>query len=142
MAVSLSGLPGILPFHAVGEQQHWHRDEKWRDEFKLFVTASGVAADKQRRALFLHLAGPGVPEVFKTFPPDPMGDEKDYKKAMETLSGQFKLRKNVPMARQTTARRDGTEADNQVRDQTLMFINDKSLKSKLHRKDDFTLVGL
>ena len=36
----------------------------------------------------------------------------------------------------------GTAADNQVRDQTLMFINDKSLKSRHYREDDLTLVRL
>ena len=77
MAVSLSGLPGILHFDVVGEAATLaQRRQKWRDEFELFVTASGLAADKQRRTLLLHLAGPGVQEIFKIFLPDLVGEKK------------------------------------------------------------------
>ena len=33
--------------------------------------------------LLLHLAGPGVREIFRTIPEETKGDAKDYKKAME-----------------------------------------------------------
>ena len=65
MAVSLSGLPGLPAFDAVGEPatlaQRWLT---WKDEFELYVTASGISDPTQKRALLLHLAGPKVRDVF------------------------------------------------------------------------------
>ena len=44
MAVSLSGLPGLPAFDAVGDPatlaQRWLT---WKDEFELYVTASGIS---------------------------------------------------------------------------------------------------
>ena len=64
------------------------------------MTASGIDDPKQQRALLLHLAGPGVREIFRTIPEETKGDAKDYKKAMESLNDYFKLKKNIPKARQ------------------------------------------
>ena len=71
-----------------------------KDEFELFVTASGIDDPKQQRALLLHLAGPGIQDIFHTIPEETEGDTKDYKKAMESLNDYFKLKKNIPKARQ------------------------------------------
>ena len=44
MAVSLSGLPGLNPFDAVGEPatlaQRWLT---WKQEFEMYVIASGIS---------------------------------------------------------------------------------------------------
>ena len=65
MAVSLSGLPGLQAFNAVGEPatlaQRWLT---WKDEFELYVTASGISDPTRKKALVLHLAGPQVRDVF------------------------------------------------------------------------------
>ena len=50
--------------------QRW---DKWKAEFELYVAASGVEDKLQKRALLLHLAGPGVREIFKTYPDDVKG---------------------------------------------------------------------
>ena len=161
----LSGLTGPAAFDTVGEpatlSQRWRI---WKDEFELFVTASGIDDPKQQRALLLHLAGPGVREIFRTIPEETKGDAKDFKKAMELLTDYFKL-KNILMARQnflaaapTPGERIhnfvtrlsslaehceyGEEKDNMTRDQVLTYIKDKNLKSKLYRTENLTLSKL
>ena len=166
MAVCLSGLTGPAAFDTVGEPATlWQRWRIWKDEFELFVTASGIDDPKQQRALPLHLAGPGVREIFRTIPVETKGDAKDYKKAMESLNDYFKLKKNIPKARQnflgaTPAPGErinnfvtrlsslaehceyGEEKDNMTRDQVLTHIKDKNLKSKLYRSENLTLSKL
>ena len=52
MAVCLSGLTGPAAFDTVGEPATlWQRWRIWKDEFELFVTASGIDDPKQQRAL-------------------------------------------------------------------------------------------
>ena len=68
MAVTLSGLQCLSPFDCIGEPatlaQCW---DKWKAEFELYVATLGVNDKVQKRALLLHLAGPGVCEIFKTY---------------------------------------------------------------------------
>jgi len=85
MGVCLRALHGPAAFDTVGEPATlWQRWRIWKDEFKLFVTASGIDDRKRQRALLLHLAGPSVREIFRTTPEETKGDAKDYKKAMES----------------------------------------------------------
>ena len=95
MTVSLSGLPGLPAFNAVGEpatlEQRWLT---WKEEFELYVTASGISDPTQKRALLLHLARPKVRDVLKnSIPADARGKAKDYKKAMDCLSDHFNQEK-------------------------------------------------
>ena len=138
---------------------------KWNAEFELYVAATGVTDKLQKRALLLHLAGPGVREIFKTYPVEVRGDDKEFDKAVKCLSDHFKFKKNVPLARQTllatkpnpeetinnfTTRLKtlaehcdhGEEEDNQVRDIVISHITNKELKSKLYRDNNPTLARL
>ena len=94
MAVTLSGLPCISPFDCIGEPatlaQRW---DKWQAEFELYVAALGVDNKVQKRALLLHLAGPGVREIFKTYPVEVQGDAKEFDKAMTCLWNTSKSRR-------------------------------------------------
>ena len=146
MTVCLSGLPAPKEFDTVGEpatlQQRW---TIWRSEFELFCAASGIKEAKQQRALLLHLAGTGTREIFRSMPDEKKGEDKYYKKAMNSLTEHFQLKKNIPQARQTfltTTPRPGErinnfvtrlqtlaehcnyndEKDNQIRDRTLTFV--------------------
>ncbi len=164
MSTCLSGLPGLLAFDAVGEPatlaQRW---TTWKEEFELFVTASGISDPTQKRALLLHLAGPKVRDIFNnSIPESARGEAKDYKKAMDCLSDHFKMKKNVPMARQAfIAAKPNVgetinnfitrlqklaehcdydeERDNQVRDHAISYIKDRNLKSKLYSEETLTL---
>ena len=108
-------------------------------------------------------------DIFNNLIPEEIrGVAKDYKKAMDALPEHFKMRKNVPMARQafiaakplvgetinnfitrlqTLAEHceyEG-ERDKQVRDHAISYIKDevkKNLKSKLYREDTLTLSKL
>ena len=130
------------------------------------MAASGISNPTQKRALVLHLAGPKVRDIFNnSIPADARGEAKDYQKAMDCPSEHFKPRKNAPMARQAfiaTNLATGetinnfitclqklaehceyeSERDNQVRDRAIFFIQDKNLKSKLHREGTLTLQKL
>ena len=166
MAVTLSGLPCISPFDCIGEPatlaQRW---DKWKAEFELYVAASGVDDKVQKRALLLHLAGPGVREIFKTYPVEVQGDAKEFDKAMTCLSNHFKVKKNVPLARQkllvskpnpgetinnfVTRLKSlaehcdyGEEEDNQVRDIVISHVTNKELKSKFYREGNLSLSRL
>ena len=95
MAVCLSGLPGLPAFDAVGEPatltQRWIT---WKEEFELYITASGISDPTQKRALLLHLAGQIVRDIFNnSIPAESRGGTKDYNKAMECLSDNFKIPK-------------------------------------------------
>ena len=92
MAVTLSGLPCITPFDCIGEPatlaQRW---DKWKAVFELYMAASGVEDKVQKRALLLHLVGPGVCKIFKTYPNEVKGDTKEFDKALTCLSSHFKV---------------------------------------------------
>ena len=166
MAVTLSGLPCISPFDCIGEPatfaQRW---DKWKAEFELYVAASGVEDKLQKRALLLHLAGPGVCEIFKTYPDGVKGDAKEFDKAMTCLSNHFKVKKNVPLVRQkllaskpnpgetinnfVTCMKSlaehcnyGKEEDNQVRDIVISHVTNKEMKSKFYLKENLSLSKL
>ena len=115
--------------------------------------------------MFLHLGGPGVRNIFRTIPEETKADAKDCKRAMESLTGYFKLKKNIPKARRnflgarpapgerinnfvtrlsslTEHCEYGEEKDNMTRDQVLTQIKDKNLKSKPYRSENLTLSKL
>jgi len=80
MAVSLSRLPGLPALDAVGESatlvQRWLT---WKDEFELYVTASGISDPTEKRAVLRHLAGPKVRDVFNnSISAEARGEAKDY----------------------------------------------------------------
>ena len=96
MASVLSGLGGVEPFKvgtdtsSVG--QRWDR---WKASFDLFVCASGVSDDGQKRALLLHCAGVEVQDIFRT-----MSDTgTKYDDALAKLDDYFTPRKDVPWER-------------------------------------------
>ena len=66
MAVSLN-VSAVQPFDAHGDAnslcQRW---ERWIRSFELYVGASGVQDDNQKRQLLLHCAGEGVQDIFYT----------------------------------------------------------------------------
>ena len=159
----LSGLPGIPSFDAVGDvtslAQRWL---KWKERFHLYVAASGVTDDTQKRALLLHCAGPGVLEIFNGIPEATRGSAKEFDKAVKALDDFFKETKNVLKERQNfwnikpepgetlnnlitrlrTAAEHcefGDEKGNQIRDKALLEVTNKKLKTKLSSDGKMTL---
>lgn len=63
-----------------------------------FLVASNTTEKKQRRAVLLHLAGPGVQTVFETL----SGTGEDYDMALVKLTEYFELR-NIPFERRVSS---------------------------------------
>ena len=59
-------------------------------------------------------------------------EAKDYKKAMDSLTDHFKVRKKMLR----------WERDNQVRDRVISYIQDKNLRAKLYCEETLTLSKL
>ena len=100
--VALAGLPAPSNFETTGDQatlaQRWKR---WKDEFELYCSASGVSNLVQKRALLLHLSGHQIREIVSTYPEDIRGKADEYDKTAKCLDEHFKEKKNVPKARQS-----------------------------------------
>lgn len=63
----------------------------WKDEFELFVTASGINDQKQQRALLFHLAGPDVLEIFRTISEETKGGAKKQKESDGVAQWSFQI---------------------------------------------------
>ena len=164
--VALAGLPAPSNFEVIGDQstlaQRWKR---WKDEFELYCSASGVSNLVQKRALLLHLSGHHIREIVSTYPEEIRGKADEYDKTATCLDEHFKEKKNVPKARQcfinlkpnsnesvsnyvtrlkkTAEHCDyGAEMNNMIRDKAIQSIMDDGLRSKLFRTDNLTLETL
>jgi hypothetical protein len=66
MATKLD-IPCVPQFVIGGELTNVaQRREDWMKRFKYYMEASGITAQKQKRALLLHLAGPEVQDIYDT----------------------------------------------------------------------------
>ena len=165
MAAVLSGLAGVPPFEfnttdISGLATKWL---SWKASFEIFVVASGVTNDTQKRALLLHMGGGQLQKLFHTLPDT--GDETDYAECVQALNKYFEIRKNVPKERQNFLSVSpeggetinnfiirlkktvehceyGVEEENQIRDRVLYFIRDKVLKRKLFGEENLSLTKL
>ncbi len=164
--VALAGLPAPGFLDTIGDQstlnQKWKR---WKEEFQLYCSASGIENKTQKRALLLHLVGHGVREVVSTYAEDKKGKDDDFEKLVTCLNDHFSVKENIPRARQTflemkpgdnetvhnfvtrlkrTAENCeyGTEKDNQIRDKVIQFLHDDNLRSKLYRTENLDLSSL
>ena len=91
MAVSLN-VSAVQPFDAHGDAnslcQRW---ERWIRSFELYVGASGVQDDNQKRQLLLHCAGEGVQDIFYTL----SETGTTYETAKAKVTDYFTPRKNT-----------------------------------------------
>ena len=72
--------------------QRWKR---WVSSFELFIAASAVTCDTQKRALLLHCAGPNVQDIFGTL----SNTGSEYAIALSKLNIYFTPIVNVPYTR-------------------------------------------
>ena len=68
----------------------------WKEDFTLFVKASGVTKDGQKKALLLHVAGKEVKEVYHSLYPEP---NDNYQAVIERLDEYFIPKKNLSYER-------------------------------------------
>ena len=64
--------------------------QTYRAEVELFLQASGVTNDGQKRAILLHTSGKRVREIFAT-----LHQGTSYAEACKTLDDYFKPKKNI-----------------------------------------------
>ena len=155
----LSGLCGVQPFKvgadATSVGQRW---ERWKSSFELYVAASGITCDTQKRALLLHCAGSEVQDVFNT-----MTDTgTKYEDALSKLDAYFTPKKDIPWERlqfrRTLPLRNesvenfvirlkqaakscefGDDISNQIRDQVLDKWTEVEMKRKWYSEKNLSL---
>ena len=74
--------------------QRWKR---WKRAFNLYVIGKGVSDDAQKRALFLHVAGMDVQEIYFTLAVD--AESATFEATVKVLDDYFVPKANVPFQR-------------------------------------------
>ena len=97
MAKALNNIPAIESFvvekaRTTNLSKKW---ETWKDDFQLFVIASGITNAAQKRALLLHMAGKEVKEIYRSL----AKSEDTYEEVIEKLDDYFKPKKNLSYER-------------------------------------------
>ena len=98
MAKVLTNIPAIKAFtldksSTTNLAKKW---QIWKEDFNLFVVASGITNAEQKKALLLHMAGKEVREVYRTLQPD---ENDKLENVIEKLDGYFKEKKNLSYER-------------------------------------------
>ena len=67
MAKSIANIPAVEQF--IVEAESTNLDKKWKnwlEDFTLYLDATGITQDAQRKALLLHLSGKDVKNIYRT----------------------------------------------------------------------------
>ena len=97
MARALNNIPVIESF-VVERSKTTNLSKKWdtwKEDFTLFVTASGITNVEQKRALFLHMAGKEVKEIYRTM----ATAGETYENMITKLDDYFTPKKNLTYER-------------------------------------------
>ena len=97
MARALNNIPAIESF-VVERSKTTNLSKKWdtwKEDFTLFVTASGITNVEQKRALFLHMAGKEVKEIYRTM----ATAGETYENMITKLDDYFTPKKNLTYER-------------------------------------------
>ena len=91
MALDLSSLEKFDPYSdPTTLSVRW---KEWLQRFERFLVAMDIKDETRKRALLLYTAGNEVEKIFATL--SDVGEDKDYKKAIEKLSAYFSPKKNL-----------------------------------------------
>ena len=158
MAKNIGNIPAVESF--VVEESSTNLDKKWKiwkEDFLLYLDATGVTQDAQRKALLLHLGGKDLKMVYRTL----QHIDDNFHAVVTKLDSYFQPKKNVTYERYvfkqvsqnkdelTTAyitrlrtlaetcefRNDAEE----IRDHFVTSCYSKSLKQKLLKIENLTL---
>ena len=164
MATRMLNIPAIQPFYiseneASSLSQRW---SKWRRGFEIYIIASAVTDNTQRKALLLHFAGEQVQELFGTFPDH---NKFTYDESLQVLNDYFEPKKNLIYERYlfksckqsmnestdqyaTRLRKLSETCDfktlveEEVRDQIVTFCFNSSMRRRFLREVNLTLENL
>ena len=85
-------LPPLPPFDPLSDpsslSQRW---KTWTKRFQMYLVATNITNDKQKRAMLLYQAGPATQEIFETLP----DTGEDFDTALTKLNDYFAPKKNV-----------------------------------------------
>ena len=137
---------------------------KWKQQFQLFSSASGLSEKdkKVQSAMLLHLAGEEALEIYNTFTWDSDGDENKVNTIMAKFEAYCNPRKNITWERHVFNTRNqqmgemidqyvtnlktkakscefGTLTDSLIRDRIVCGIIDDHTRSRLLREPGLTL---
>ena len=158
MAKSMQNLQTLEPFNVDDNTNLARRWEVYREEVDLFLVASGVTNDLQKRAILLHANWKRVREIFTTL----KGTGNSYADACMKLDEYFKPRKNVIykicIFRNTKQQSDentasyvvrlrkmadtcdyGSRSAEDIRDHFVCSCHDEKLREKLLRTSSLTV---
>ena len=71
----------------------------WKDDFSLFIMASGITNVDQKKALLLHIAGKEVREIYRAMPANADNVDDMYDSIIQKLDDYFKPKKNLSYER-------------------------------------------
>ena len=79
---ALNNIPMVESFivndvNCTNLEKNW---EIWKEDFKIFIAASGITNNEQKKALLLHVAGRDVKEIYRTLKDDADSMGKHYYK--------------------------------------------------------------
>ena len=134
--------------------------EIWKEDFKIFIAASGITNNEQKEALLLHVTGRYVKEIYRTL----KDDADSMENIITKLDGYFKPRKNltyeryqfkkavqkesedlnsyITRLRSLAATCEFTDKSVEIKDQFIVSCKSDSLRIKLLREKDITLEKL
>lgn len=150
---------GIPPYTITGPSSG-NRWDRWLKSFDLFVMASGITNEPQKKALLLHYAGVDVQDIFYAFSQETQ--DKGFADTKKALTDHFEPKKNTTFERhifrQATQQADETIStfvtrlktiargcnygdlhDDMIKDQVIEKCRSASFKRRLLREDDLTL---
>ena len=99
MARVLNNIPGIEQFF-VEKSDTTNLEKKWatwKDDFNLFVVASGITNNEQKKALLLHMAGKEVKEIYRSS--NSANVEENFDAIIGRLDAYFVPNKNLSYER-------------------------------------------
>ena len=148
-------LPNFPPFDVHLDGDSGPRWKKWLGQFERLIIGMGISDDEQKRALLLYYGGPQVDEIFDTL--EDVGDEKDYKKAVEQLNAHFSPQVNItyevynfrqakqkegetldnfhPRPTSLAKACDFANPDKEIKEQIILKCQSNSLRRKVLRED-------
>ena len=163
MAAAVMNLPSVEVFHIddSGSLNLAKRWQRYKEDFELYLIASGVTQDKQKLALLLHLGGKELREIYHSI----KEENENYASAIGKLDAYFipkkkhHVREVYVQANVTRRRRKcskyvarlrrladtcdyATRIDEEIRDQFIFHCFSDSLRQKLLRTENLTLQKL
>ena len=144
MAKSIANIPAVEQF--IVEAESTNLDKKWKnwlEDFTLYLDATGITQDAQRKAFLLHLNGKNVKNIYRSL----QDSEDKFHDVVQKLNDYFQPKKNVTFERyvfkqakhilsETCEFHDENE---EIRDHFVTYCCSKSLKQKLLKETDLTL---